>query len=76
MTTEEKLLSVIDQIRVNKQLSEIKTITEHSNLRNDIGFTSFDLAELTVLLEDEFGIDIFADGIVSTVGEILRKLQR
>ena len=36
--------------------------------------TSFDLAELTVKLEDEYGIDIFEDGLVNTVGEIYAKL--
>ena len=40
-----------------------------------LGFTSFDLAELTVRIEDEFDIDIFEDGLVNTVGEIFVKLQ-
>ena len=44
-------------------------------LRDDIGFTSFDLAELTVRIEDEFDIDIFEDGLVNTVGEIIEKLR-
>ncbi|THC67310.1 acyl carrier protein [Bacteroides fragilis] len=43
--------------------------------RDDIGFTSFDLAELTVRIEDEFDIDIFEDGLVNTVGEIIEKLR-
>lgn len=45
------------------------------HLRNDIGFDSLDLAELTVRIEAECDIDIFEDGIVNTVGEILEKLE-
>jgi len=44
------------------------------HLRNDIGFDSLDLAELTVRIEAEYDIDIFEDGIVNTVSEILEKL--
>lgn len=43
-------------------------------LREDIGLDSFDLAQLTVMIEDEFDIDVFEDGIVSTVGEIIIKI--
>ena len=48
---------------------------EEKILIDDIGFTSFDLAELTVRIEDEFDIDIFEDGLVNTVGEIIEKLR-
>ena len=41
---------------------------------SDLAFTSFDLAELTVKIEDEFDIDIFEDGLVNTIGEIYAKL--
>lgn len=44
-------------------------------LRDDIGFDSFDLAQLTVLIEEEFDVDIFEDGIVETIGEIVEKLK-
>ena len=43
-------------------------------LREDLNLDSFDLAELTVKIEDEFDIDIFEEGLVLTVGEILNKL--
>ena len=45
------------------------------HLRNDIGFDSLDFAELTVRIEAEYNIDIFEDGIVNTVGEIVKKLE-
>lgn len=50
-------------------------INEQTNLR-DLGLTSFDLATLTVKIEDEFDVDIFEDGIVMTVGEIIERLKK
>ena len=70
-----KLLLIINQIRLNNGLNVLDIISETDDLRSDIGFNSFHLAELTVRIEDEFDIDIFEDGIVSTVGDILNKLK-
>lgn len=72
-----KIANIINEICNEK---EIKIIDPNSdeflnlNLRNDIGFDSFDLAQLTVMIEDEFDVDIFEDGIVLTIGEIVQKL--
>ena len=72
----EKVLEIVNKIRQVKDLSPVETLREEDNLREDLGFTSFDLAELTVNIEDEFDIDIFQDGFVNTVGEIYAKLQK
>ena len=72
---EEKIFIIINEIRKAKNLSELSVINLSDTLRDDIGFTSFDLAELTVRIEDEFDIDIFEDGLVNTVGEIIEKLR-
>ena len=66
---------IINQIRLNNNLNVLNVISETDDLRGDIGFNSFDLAELTVRIENEFDIDIFEDGIVATVGDILNKLK-
>lgn len=73
---EERILVIINQIRKAKNLSELSSVNSDDNLRNDIEFTSFDLAELTVRIEDEFDVDIFEDGLVNTVGEIIVKLEK
>lgn len=73
---ETKVLNIINQIRESKGLENLSSLSSELNLRDDIGFTSFDLAELTVRIEDEFDIDIFEDGLVSTVGEIYAKLEK
>lgn len=72
----EKVLDIINQIRILKGLPALSALSPEDNLRNDLELTSFDLAELTVRIEDEFDIDIFEDGIVSTVGEIYGKLEQ
>lgn len=72
---EEKILKIINNVRLNNQLSPLTQLNESDDLRNDIGLNSFDLAELTVCIEDEFDIDIFENGLVNTVGEIYKKLK-
>lgn len=72
----EKILKIVNEIRQGKGLEPIETIDEATLLREDLQFASFDLAELTVKIEDEFDIDIFEDGLVSTVGEIFAKLEK
>ncbi len=72
----ESLLKIVNSIRENKGLSTLEQINETDRLREDYGFTSFDLAELTVNIEDEFDVDVFADGLVNTVAEILAKIEK
>lgn len=72
----EKVLAIINDIRAAKELSAVASLNIENNLRNDLNLTSFDLAELTVRIEDEFDIDIFEDGLVNTVGEVYAKLEK
>lgn len=71
---EQKILSIINEILAAKSLEPVAELKEGTRLREDLGLTSFDLAELTVKIEDEFDIDIFEDGLVSTIGETYAKL--
>lgn len=71
----EKVLEIVNEIRAAKGLSAVDKLNPEDNLRDDLEFTSFDLAELTVRIEDEFDIDIFEDGLVNTIGEVYSKLQ-
>ena len=65
---------MIRQIRQNKGIDAPFELTPDTSLREDLGFDSFDLAELTVRIEDEFGIDVFDTGIVENVFDICEKL--
>lgn len=76
MTVEKKISSIVNTVLHNRGKKTIEAVTALSSLRNDIGLDSLDLAELTVRIEAEFGIDIFEDGIVNTIGEILEKIEQ
>lgn len=73
---EQVVLNIINSIREAKNESAVSVLRAEEKLREDLGLTSFDLAELTVRIEDEYGIDIFETGLVNTVGEIYAKLQK
>ena len=72
----DKLTTIVNTVRENKGLTPLTEIKPEFDLRTDLGFDSLDLAELTVRVEKEFGIDIFADSFVLTVSDILAKLQK
>ncbi len=71
----EKLLEIINSIRGNKGVEPVVSIDDATRLGDDLGFDSFDMAELTVHIEDQFGIDVFETGVVRTIGEIRAKLE-
>jgi acyl carrier protein len=67
------LLEIINEV-LSEPENQIENITPEMDLRNDLGMDSMNLALLTVLIEEEYGIDIFEDGLVSNVSDILKKL--
>ncbi len=70
------LHTIINEVRANKKQPPADSITSLARLREDLGFESLDLAELTVRIEEKFGVDVFADGLVHTVGEIAAKIEK
>lgn len=68
------LLNVINRIRKNGNHQPIASLEEDTRLREDLGMDSLTLAELAVNLEAEFGVDVFAHGLVFTVAEIETRL--
>jgi len=68
------LLEIINQVRANKVRKPLSQLSPQLRLREDCELDSLDLAELTVRIEDASGVDVFAEGIVRTVGEIQAKL--
>ena len=73
---ETELLAIINTVLANRGKPILSKLDPNSLLKNEIGFDSLDLAELTVRIEVEVGIDIFEDGIVLTVAEILAKINK
>lgn len=76
MIMKETVLDIIKEILKVKGLDVKILVNEDTKLREDLSLNSFDLAELTVKIEDKFGVDIFEDGLVKTVGEIFAKLEK
>ncbi|WP_246483922.1 acyl carrier protein [Heyndrickxia vini] len=71
----ERLLFIINEMLEENDQERIKSWDESIKLRDDLNMDSLMLAELTVRIEDEFDIDIFEDGIVQTINEILLKIE-
>lgn len=72
----ENIINLINVVLKNRGKETISDIHMTNSLINDIGLDSLDLAELTVRIEAEYDIDIFEDGIVNTVDEIIQKIDR
>lgn len=66
---------IISSVLQNRGKKPPHSITRETRMREDLGMDSLDLAELTVKIEAEYDIDIFADGLVNTVDEILKKFE-
>lgn len=56
----------------------VSEITESSNLKSDLGLTSYDLAELACIVEDEFDIEIpnRAISTLKTVGDVISFIEQ
>lgn len=72
----DKLLDIINIILKNRGKPTMKQISADTDLRTDLGFDSLDLAELTARIEAEFDADIFEDGIVFKISDILEKISK
>ena len=70
-STETILLRILNTVLSNNDLKEIKTLHPDASLQSDLEMDSIILAELTVRIEDEFDVDVFENGMVHTVKDIL-----
>ena len=75
MNVLETIENIINIVLMNRGKAKVNSITAGSSLRDDLGLDSLDLAELTVRIEAEYDVDIFEDGVVTSIGEILAKIQ-
>jgi len=73
---ENRIKEIINIVLEKNNKETVKELSNETSLRDDLGMDSLDLAELTVRIEDEFGVDIFEDGIVDKVGEIIEKISK
>lgn len=71
---EPKLQGMINEVLGRADKPPVEELTPELRLQEDLGLDSLELAELTVMIEAEFGVDVFADGVVRTVGEVVEKV--
>lgn len=70
------LLELVNTVRVHQGREPVQALHPDWRLREDLGFSSLDLAELTVRIEERFGVDVFADGVVRCWGEVQERVER
>lgn len=69
-----RVIEIIREVMKENNKEKGVEISELTSLRKDLDFDSLDLAILTVKIEDEYDVDIFEDGIIDTVAELMDKL--
>lgn len=69
---EAKIFQIINTVLSNNDLKTIDKVEPTLSLQGDLEMDSIILAELTVRIEDEFDVDIFENGMVHTIGDILQ----
>lgn len=74
---EQTVFSVVETTVKNMDVIQrvnIPEISLQANLKQDLGLDSLSLAELSVRLENEFGVDVYEENIPETVGDIIKIL--
>jgi acyl carrier protein len=74
MSVQETLLQIINNLLKKEGHDILTELRSELSLSEDLGFDSLALAELTVVIEDEYGVDIFEEDIIDSIGEILLQL--
>lgn len=71
-----ELLDVVNEIREDKGEKRISELAPDMQLRKDLAFDSLDLAVMTAKIEEKYGVDVFEDGIVNTLDDVMKKLEK
>ena len=70
---QDKVIAIIaDQLGADKE-----TITRDTDIANDLGADSLDFAELMIVFEEQFDIDIVEEDAqnISTVGQVIDNIE-
>lgn len=72
--TQEKLLELVNIVLTNSGRPAVSDLPPETRLKEDLGMDSFELAELTIRVEEITGVDVFEDEVINTVEEVMRKV--
>ena len=67
------MLEKIKEIAADSLGADIESLTAETSFKEDLGADSLDLFELTMALEDEYGIEIPSEDLekIVTVGDVV-----
>ena len=67
------MLEKIKEITADSLGADVNTLTAETSFKEDLGADSLDLFELTMALEDEYGIEIPSEDLekIVTVGDVV-----
>ena len=71
---QDNIYEIIKMVMANSSINNNIEITNNASLRKDLSLDSLALAELAVRVEEAYDVDVFEDGIVETVQEIIDKV--
>ena len=71
----QSLCNIINSIRQSAGRDSVSELKVEHHLQRDLELDSLELAEMTVLIESKFGVDVFEEEIVTTVRDVLKKLK-
>lgn len=70
---------MLDQLRqLLRDNYQIDNISTQTNIKTDLGLTSFDFIHLIVLIEDTFGVELEEEKYrsIHTVGELMEYIEK
>ena len=70
------LVDAVCRIKKSYGQPEISELRGSQTLVDDLGLDSLQLAELSVLIEAKYGIDVFANGIVDSVESLISMIEK
>jgi acyl carrier protein len=62
--------TILQVIKENK-IDYLGKIEDNYSLKDDLGFDSLNMVHLVVKIEDEYNVDMFSEGKISTVIELI-----
>ena len=71
----EAVRSIVNGIRRVAGRAELQQLFPDQKLQQDLELDSLELAEMTVLIESKFSVDVFEQGIVTTVQDVINQIQ-